>query len=129
MARPKDRQQNRTPLDSYESRLLSLQYDAAQDGYELSVESESDFKDFILSTAELQQGDLVLMENGNLRLVWEDDEDTQLGLQFLGSNRIQFVIFKRRSGEEHITQVAGRDSLTGLNKLIDAFDLQTLLYK
>ncbi len=109
--------------------MLSLQYDAAQDGYELSVESESDFKDFILSNAELQQGDLVLMENGNLRLVWEDDEDTQLGLQFLGSKRIQFVIFKRRSGEEHITQVAGRDSLTGLHKLIDAFDLQTLLYK
>lgn len=116
-------------LKEYDSRLKYLRQEAAQDGCALEEASESDFKEFLRSVHNLHRGNLVLLENGNLRMIWKDAEGTQLGLQFLGGKAIQFVIFKQRKGAEQITRVAGRDSLTGITNLIGAFDLQSLLLK
>ena len=40
------------------------------------------------------------MDNGNLRAIWDDDndDDRHVALQFLGGGRVQYVIFKRRTG-------------------------------
>ena len=111
----------------YESRLSELQNEAAQDGYELNLASSNDFKEFLRYLPGLRRGNLILVDNGNLRLIWKDDEGTQLGLQFLGGSRIQFVIFKQRLNREQITRVTGRDSLAEIEKLIKAFELEPLL--
>lgn len=122
-------QQNNESMKEYESRLFDLRYEAVQDGCELNVASESDFIDFIRSSVDLNRGNLVLLENGNLRMIWKDREGTQLGLQFLGGRAIQFVIFKQRTGTEQVSRVAGRDSLDEITNLIGAFDLQKLVLK
>ena len=85
-------------LKRYESLLTKLRYEAAEDGCELNLASESDFRVFIRSSEDLQVGNLVLLDNGNLRMIWKDIEGTQLGLQFLGGKNIQFVIFKKKAG-------------------------------
>lgn len=116
-------------VKAYEARLLYLRQQAAHDGCELNLASKSDFTDFIQTTDGLHRGNLVLLDNGNLRLVWKDNDATQLALQFLGGNMIQFVIFKKRVGTEQMTRVAGRDSLYQITDLISAFDLQSLVFK
>ena len=119
----------RKDFGSYRSRIEYLRSEAVHDGYELSRDSEMDFQQFVLSTSGLRRGSLVLMDNGNIRAVWKDGQGSRLGLQFLGGGVTQYVIFRRRGGEQQISRVAGRDSLDGVLRQIDAFDLGTLLYE
>ena len=114
-------------IASYMSRLKLLQDEAAHDGYVLNFASGIDFKQFVRAAPNIRKGNLVLMDNGNLRAIWKDAQGTRLGLQFLGGRMVQYVIFKRRKMEQPVSRVAGRDSLEGLQRQIDAFELHSLL--
>jgi len=113
--------------DAYMSRLKILRDAAEHDGYTLNLPSEVDFKWFIQSYSDIRRGNLVLMDNGNLRAVWKDEQGAHLGLQFLGGGMVQYVIFKRRRQEQPVSRISGRDSLEGLERQIDAFELHSLL--
>ena len=115
--------------ESYRSRIKALCADAADEGYSVRSESERGFWKFVSGRPNLRRGSVVLMDNGNLRAVWKDGQGAHLGLQFLGEGMVQYVIFKRRSKAQHVSRVAGRDTLTGLLNQIDAFQLQSLLYE
>ena len=118
----------RTKHDPYLPRLKFLRDEAVHDGYVLNPASEIDFRDFVRSAPDIRKGNLVLMDNGNLRAIWKDENGTRLGLQFLGGRMVQFVIFKRRKQGQPISRVSGRDSLRGLERQIVAFELNSLLY-
>lgn len=42
---------------------------------------------------------------------------------------VQYVIFRKRENEPSISRVAGRDSLEGLERQVDAFELRSLFYE
>ena len=71
------------------------------------------------------------MKNGNLRAVWDDDNDgdRHVALQFLGGGHVQYVIFKRRPGVVKVSRVAGADTLDGIRRQVQAFDLNPLVYE
>lgn len=117
----------RTLVQAYQARLDVLRVYAKQDGCCLNPGSETDFWNFVLLVPNFRKGSLVLLDNGNLRVVWKDKRGTHLGMQFLGDEMIQYVIFKRRSVAQQISRVAGRDGFEGLIRQIDAFDLNSLL--
>ncbi len=108
---------------SYKLRIEYLQNEAAHDNYVLNEDSKTDFWQFIRYHSGIRKGDLVLMDNGNLRAVWKNGQDSHLGLQFLGDGMVQYVIFRRRSSDRQISRVAGRDSLEGVLRQIKTFDL------
>ncbi len=110
-------------------RISDLRHIAANDGYALNLTSEADFQSFIELDPRLRKGNLVSMDNGNLRAVWKDDQKTHLGLQFLGRRMMQYVIFKQREPTQPISRVTGRDTFEGVRKQIKAFELYTLLYE
>ena len=118
----------RNKLQAYWARVYALRYTATQDGYTLNLASESDFWHFVESEPRWRKGNLVLIDNGNLRVVWKDCQGTLLGLQFLGGGMVQFVIFKQRRAMQPISRAAGRDTFSGLKRQIDAFELDSLLY-
>lgn len=118
----------RTKYDAYMPRLKFLRNEAVHDGYELNFASEIDFQQFVRSAPDIRKGNLVLMDNGNLRATWKDEHGTRLGLQFLGGGMVQFVLFKRRKQVQLISRVSGRDSLEGLERQIAAFELNSLLH-
>ena len=118
----------RTKYDAYVPRLKFLQDEAAHDGYELNPASQIDFQNFVRSDPDIRKGNLVLMDNGNLRATWKDEHGTRLGLQFLGGGMVQFVLFRRRKQGHLISRVSGRDSLEGLEQQIVAFELNSLLH-
>ncbi len=117
----------RTTFQAYWTRIGALRVDAAQDGYILSPDSEFDFWRFVDSEPHWRKGNLVLLDNGNLRAVWKDDQGTRFGLQFLGDGVVQYVIFKQRKAGQPTSRVTGRDTFEGLKRQIDAFELGSLL--
>ncbi len=119
----------RNDFDAYRSRIEYLRSEAAHDGYALNSDSETDFQQFVLATSGIRKGNLVLMDNGNLRAVWRDKQGNHLGLQFLGGGMVQYVIFKRRLAAKLISRGTGRDTFAGLKQQINAFDLNSMLYE
>ena len=112
-----------------EERIEFLQEEARHEGYALNPASHRDFEHFALGSDNVRMGGLVLLENGNLRAIWRDEQGTRLGLQFLGGGRVQYVIFRRRTEERSVSRVAGRDSLKGLERQLAAFDMRALVYE
>ncbi len=115
-------------LQAYCDRLNLLRHYADQDGIAINEVSEADFWAFILSSPFFIFGDLVLLENGDLRIVWsEEGNGSHLGLQFLGNFMVQYVIFKQRPHSQIISRVAGRDTIAGIRTQIRTFGLDEFL--
>ena len=118
----------RTAPQAYWARISDLRRFAAEDGCCLSHDSELDFWDFVKSEPRLRKGELILMDNGNLRSVWKDSQGTRLAVQFLGGGMVQYVVFKKRETMRKVSRAAGCDTFAGLKRLIDAFEIHSLLY-
>ena len=112
---------------AYGLRIEALRREAVLDGLVMNEASEEDFWSFVGSVSFAQRAGLVLMDNGNLRAVWKDDNESHVGLQFLGGRLAEYVIFKRRQAARAVSRVAGRDTLDGIRKQIRAFDLAAMM--
>ena len=113
----------------YRNRIQELSKSAEQDNFPIKFASEHDFWRFVSRWPHIRQGNLALLENGNLRAVWKDEQGSHLGLQFLGRSMVQFVIFDRRKEAQEVSRVAGRNTIDGLERQIQAFDLNSFLYE
>ena len=67
------------------------------------------------------------MDNGNLRAIWKNEAGSRVGIQFLGSQMAEYVIFRRRPATTDVSRVAGIDTLEGIKRQIHAFDLNSLV--
>lgn len=113
---------------AYAQRIEELRVFASEDDEcsDISESSREDFWYFVKSVPLAKKAELVLMDNGNLRAVWKGDDKTHIGLQFLGSQLGEYVIFKRRPGAKKVSRVVGIDTLEGLKKQVRAFDIVLL---
>ena len=111
---------------AYEDRIDFLKEEAEIEGISFNKESESDFWSFIKSIPFIRKGSLFLKDNGNLRVVWKDDNGNHFGLEFFGNDGMQYVIFKRRA-EEEIARVVGRDNQQGIIDKIHTYGLNSLV--
>ncbi|MDE2797584.1 MAG: hypothetical protein OXI94_02840, partial [Gemmatimonadota bacterium] len=96
-------------------------------GFAMNEVSEVDFWSFIESISFAQKAGLVLLDNGNLRAVWKDENGIHLGLQFLGNRLVEYVVFKRSQATKDVSRVAGRDTIEGIKRQMRAFDLTALM--
>ena len=114
----------------YRDRLADLREAAEEEGIEWSESSEHDFRAFVTGNPGWRKCSVALMDNGNLRAVWDDDNDDarHVALQFLGGGHVQYVIFKRRPGAGKVSRVAGADTFDGIKRQVGAFDLNPLVY-
>lgn len=115
-------------LQEYNARIDVLCAFAEQEDYSLKAASKHDFMHFIRSEPFIRKSNLVLMDNGNLRALWKNDKGDQVGLQFLGGRKVQYVIFKRRTADGEFSRVAGRDTFEGVKRQIFALELPSLIY-
>jgi len=113
---------------SYADRISELRGYGEEDGIEVRAESHDDFWNFIDSNPGLTRGEIFLRTNGNMRAIWQDDNGTRVGLQFMGAGVIEFVIFKKTPAAPKTSRVIGRTSFEGLKRHIDAFELHSLLF-
>ena len=112
---------------SYARRIEELRSLAEVDGVTVNQNSVRDFWSFVRSTPSTAKAGLVLMDNGNLRAVWRGQDESRVGMQFLGRGFVEFVIFKRRPNATDVSRGAGIDTLDGFTRQIQAFDLGSML--
>ena len=115
-------------LVEYVQRITELHQIAKDEEIQINQDSESDFWKYVDFDYRMREGDILLMDNGNLRLVWNDQQGTHLGLQFLGNQHVQYVIFKQRKPCSPVSRVTGRDTFDGVRKQIKSFELDSLIY-
>ena len=110
-------------FSAYVKRIATLVEQAELDGYSLNPPSRTAFFEFLKKNPLARRGRLVLMENGNLRAVWDGENEAHIGLQFRDTQSVQYVIFTRRRPSAPVSRVSGCDTLEGIMKQIDAFEL------
>ncbi len=126
----KQEQPSETPdtvRDAYLRRIEELKGYALEDEIEVSLDSEQDFHFFIHSTTTGNEASLFLTDGGNFRAVWKDANGGHVGIQFLGKQQVECVIFKRRTTNDFVSRVAGLDTFEGVKHIIRAFDLNALV--
>ena len=111
----------------YRQRIAELREYGELEGIALNPDSEKDFWAFAKRLPAARAGALVLMENGNLRAVWDGGKDNYLALQFRGGRQAQYVIFRRRPRAKEVSRVAGTDTFDGVLRQIAAFELYPAL--
>ena len=114
-------------LSAYSERMRVLRREARLEGYAINTSSEAAFWKFFFGVPNIRRGRLVLLENGNLRAVWKRGNDAHIGLQFLDEQSVQYVIFARRDPLFPVSRVTGCDTIEGVRKQINAFDLAQVL--
>ena len=112
----------------YGSRIEELKFLGQEDGLSANRASERNFWEFIRLMRFSMHGQLFLLDSGNLRAVWTRGAEEHFGVEFLGNDVVQYVIFKRRARDQAISRVSGCDSFVGVRKQIHAFELQSMLY-
>ena len=109
--------------EAYRARIETLRGYAESDEIVVQPGSEQDFWGFVHALPESPKAEIVLMDNGNFRAIWENGEQSRLAIQFMGAQRGEYVIFKRRPDAADVSRVAGIDTLDGIKRQIRAFDL------
>lgn len=117
-------------FERYHEHLADLREAAEEEGIQWSEDSQQDFQAFVTGNPGWRKGSVVLMDNGNLRAVWDDDhdDDRHVALQFLGGGQVQYVIFKLRPGASQASRAAGNDTFEGIKRQVSAFDLNPLVH-
>ncbi|MXX52726.1 MAG: hypothetical protein F4Z35_01870 [Dehalococcoidia bacterium] len=113
--------------EAYRRRIEDLRDYGEDDGIHVNKDSERDFWSFVHSAPLSEKAALFLMDNGNLRAVWKGGDSSHIGLQFLGCQKAEYVIFKRQKGSEGLSRVAGVDTLIGVRQRIRDFNLTSLV--
>ena len=93
-----------------------------------NANSEHDLWRFLKRLSFIKSPKLFLLDNGNLRAVWKGDGGKHIGLQFLGGEQIQFVIFSRRGEHNNMARIRGRDDFAGIARQLDASAIGDVIY-
>ena len=112
-----------SPCNYYHHRIERLQSDADIEGYSVNIASEVNFRSFIGSIPSARKAELALMDNGNFRAVWKNKNGDHLGVQFLGEQMAEYVIFKHRPAAGSVSRVAAIDTFEGVITRLHAFGL------
>ena len=112
-------------LEEYASRIdrLRLIVEEEEDRT-INRDSESDFWYFVHRHPFAQSGQLVVTDEGHIRLVWKGDNEAHIGIRFLGDRRVRYVIFNRRPGERELSESSGEDTFDGLVGQAHAYGIQ-----
>ena len=113
--------------DVYDKRIETLRGFAADEEITVNETSVRDFRYFVDSVVPTQNAQLVVMDNGNLRAVWKNDDGSHLGLQFLGAHLVQYVVFRRGGPEGKVYRLAGESSFDEMRKSIEVWGLSSLM--
>ncbi|MDE0297586.1 MAG: hypothetical protein OXN17_03030 [Candidatus Poribacteria bacterium] len=112
---------------AYRNRIEELRCFGELDGISVNQASEKDFWSFFGATPFVLTAETVLLDNGNLRVIRDDEDGNHVRLQFLGNGRLHYVIFRRRKRSSHVSRVAGRDTFNGVRRRLRLFELEPLL--
>lgn len=119
---------NPPPRETTRARINALREDARDEEIRAHDASESDLHKFLLPWTGASDPLISLLDNGNFRILWDSEDGRQIGLQFLGNDSVQFVLFAKRDGVKQLSRSVGCDTVDGVVKQIRGLDLLSLFY-
>jgi hypothetical protein len=111
-----------------EDRLRELHVDALLTGEPFCEGSLADFHVFVDPLRLAIRPSIFLLDNGNLRGLWKNETNEQVGLQFLGRGAVQFVMFALRKNPRMMMRDFGVDAISAIRERIRANDCDHLLF-
>ena len=118
-------EQNRSQYKERIKYLLELAKE--EEDLDLNQQSHEDFWLFINSIPLIRKGGLVLLDNGDLRALWKDDEGAHIGLQFRGAGEVEYVIFLRSLPAGDNKHQYGRGNFDLVKNQIKEYNLWSLV--
>ena len=115
-----------TPFERRFSELLQC---AIEEEIQIKWRSEREMRAFLGAAGALALPGLFLLDDGTFRLIWQNEQGEQIGLQFLGNGRAQYVIFVRMRGGSGINSAVGQHDVAALPLLIEGYGAWRLLYQ
>lgn len=112
--------------EAYQNRIEALRGYGEDDEIKVNEDSERDFWAFVHSELLSEKAALFLTDSGNLRAVWKGEDSSHVGIQFLGRQKAEYVIFKRREVSEDVYRVSGVDTLSGVRQRIRDMNIKSL---
>lgn len=110
-----------------EHRISFLKAEARLEGEPFNPASEQYFWQFMNNLPFFRKPRIFLVDEGDIRAVWKGEGGVHIGLQFLGIDNVQYVIFAKRSEARDVSRVYGRDTFRGILRQITAFDIEDLI--
>jgi hypothetical protein len=116
----------RSLLTKIRQRLGELFEIAREEEIAWNVNSLRDMIAFLNSIKFSKRPAIFLLDSGNFRLVWKNENNEQFAAHFLGRETVNFVIFKVQ-GNGDTARVAGTCSLNSLWRQVEALNAAKLL--
>jgi hypothetical protein len=113
-------------LTKISQRLSELFEIAREEEIACNVNSLRDMIAFLNSIKFSKRPAIFLLDSGNFRLVWKNEDNEQFAAHFLGRETVNFVIFKVQ-GNGDTARVAGTCSLNSLWRQVEALNAAKLL--
>ena len=115
-------------LNDMDRRIVELRETAADEELPYENHSAAAARAFCEHHGRSIRPSIFLVGNGNVRLVWENDQDEQIGLQFRADRaKVQCILFKRR--DDGIATITATETNSGLIELLIGNRLLHLLGK
>lgn len=108
-------------------RLEELEMLGTEEDLSMSKNSLDDFIRFLKEYDPTVHPFLSMVLSGNIRVLWDHDDGRQIGLQFLGGGRIQYVVFMKRRPDGLRASDCGRVQYDAVHDLMSK-DFLDLLY-
>ena len=102
-----------------ENRLRELRIDAELNEEKFSEVSANDLRQFLKEIGAISRPAIFLLDNGNVRAVWRNEQNEQIALQFLGNTQVQFVIFFRRPQSTELFRQYGTDIMSAIRGMVE----------
>ena len=122
------------PFDTQDrDRLIAQRIDwlkeaAGDEGIEWIAASETSLLAFLNLMPLATKPAIVLSDTGELRAMWDNRREEQVGLRFKATGDVQYVLF-RKQANDHLARSSGIDSAIVVRKLIEALGLKRLMYQ
>lgn len=114
--------------NQYKKRInYLLELAKEEEDLDLNPQSQEDFWLFINSIPLIRKGGLVLLDNGDLRALWKDDDGAHIGLQFRGAGEVEYVIFSRSLPTGDEKHQYGRGNFDLVKNQIREYNLWSLM--
>jgi hypothetical protein len=113
-------------IEKFSSRLSDLQAIATEEGIKLCRASFDTGLSFVSSLATASLPSAFLIANGNLRILWLNAKQEQIGIQFLSNGDAQYILFKWRN--ERLVHMMGTDAVSSVLEVIAAMGLTHVMH-
>ncbi len=124
-----DHSQTQNPISLYEKRIATLKEYAKEDGFDLNEDSYANFVNFLEKYSGLARAGLVLLDNGNLRAIWQGKNDAQVGLEFLTDSSIEYVMLNESGARKTTSKPYGRGGFEETMNQIRNFGLYDIMFE